>query len=97
MFVWSGWTTAVYPKRTVCLQRGQVIQRKEEAAKQAAWAEAGSIIADLKLSVASLQQQVRQEQAGKAQLEEDMKQAFMRGVCALNLEVCFWRFLPTSC
>lgn len=69
------------------MQRGQLVQRKEEAAKQAAWAEAGAIIADLKLTVAGLQQQLRQEQAGKAQLEEDMKQAFMRGVCALNLEV----------
>lgn len=69
------------------MQRAQVVQRKEEAAKQATWAEAGAIIADLKLTVAGLQQQLRQEQAGKAQLEEDMKQAFMRGVCALNLEV----------
>lgn len=68
-----------------------MVQRKEEAAKQAAWADAGAIIADLKMTVASLQQQVRLEQAGKAQLEEDMKQAFMRGVCALNLEVSVCR------
>ena len=69
------------------MQRGQIIQRKEEAARQAVWGEAGVIIAELKLTVEALRKQLGQEQVAKAQLEEDMKQAFMRGVCALNLEV----------
>ena len=68
-------------------QRREQIQRKEEAARQAVWGEAGAIIAELKLTVEALRKQLGQEQVARAQLEEDMKQAFMRGVCALNLEV----------
>jgi len=77
-----------------CLsQRQEVIQRKEEAAKQAAWGEAGVIIEDLKAALAGAQQQLRKERAARDQLEEDMKQSFMRSVCAINLEV---RLLPTT-
>ena len=59
-------------------QRQEVIQRKEEAAKQVAWGEAGLIIRDLKAALADAQQQLRKEQAARDQLEEDMKQSFMR-------------------
>ena len=105
------------------LQRQDVIRRKEEAAKQQAWGEAGLIINDLKAALADTQQQLREElgalgafaAAGKElpclvetggndevlkavedgkiyasvalQFEEDMKQSFMRSVCAINLEV----------
>lgn len=75
------------------LQRQEVLQRKEEAAKQAAWGEAGVIIEDLKAALADAQQQMRKERAARDQLEEDMKQSFMRSVCAINLEV---RRLPTT-
>ena len=74
-------------------QRQEVLQRKEEAAKQAAWGQAGVIIEDLKAALADAQQQLRKERAARDQLEEDMKQSFMRSVCAINLEV---RFLPTT-
>ena len=70
-----------------------MIQRKEEAANQAAWGEAGVIIEDLKAALAGAQQQLRKERAARDQLEEDMKQSFMRSVCAINLEV---RLLPTT-
>ncbi|KAL0028252.1 hypothetical protein WJX79_004424 [Trebouxia sp. C0005] len=66
--------------------RQEVIQRKEEAAKQAAWGEAGMVIEDLKAALADAQQQLRKERAARDQLEEDMKQSFMRSVCAINLE-----------
>ena len=75
------------------LQRQEVLQRKEEAAKQAAWGDAGVIIEDLKAALADAQQQLRKERAARDQLEEDMKQSFMRSVCAINLEV---RLLPTT-
>ena len=68
-------------------QRQEVIQRKQEAASQAAWGEAGVIIEDLKAALADSQQQLRKERAARDQLEEDMKQSFMRSVCAINLEV----------
>ena len=70
-----------------------MLQRKEEAAKQAAWGKAGVIIEDLKVALADAQQQLRKERAARDQLEEDMKQSFMRSVCAINLEV---RLLPTT-
>lgn len=71
-----------------CIQQKQeVIRRKEEAAKTAAWGEAGVIIQDLKGALADAQQQLRKERAARDQLEEDMKQSFMRSVCAINLEV----------
>ncbi|DBB17337.1 TPA: hypothetical protein ACH3X3_014380 [Trebouxia sp. C0006] len=66
--------------------RQEVLQRKEEAAKQAAWGQAGVIIEDLKAALADAQQQLRKERAARDQLEEDMKQSFMRSVCAINLE-----------
>lgn len=58
-----------------------------EVAKQAAWAEAGIIIADLKAALTDANQQLCKERAARDQLEEDMKQSFMRSVCAINLEV----------
>ena len=69
------------------LKRQEVVQRKEEAAKQAAWGEAGVIIEDLKAALTDAQQQLRKERVARDQLEEDMKQSFMRSVCAINLEV----------
>ncbi|KAL0039906.1 hypothetical protein WJX77_011300 [Trebouxia sp. C0004] len=66
--------------------RQEVIQRKEEVAKQAAWEEAGVIIEDLTAALSDAQQQLRKERAARDQLEEDMKQSFMRSVCAINLE-----------
>ena len=70
-----------------------MIQLKEEAAKQAAWGQAGMVIEDLKAALVDAQQQLRKERAARDQLEEDMKQSFMRSVCAINLEV---RLLPTT-
>ncbi len=77
-------------------QRQEVIQRKEEAAKQAAWGEAGVIIEELKTALADAQQQLCKERTARDQLEEDMKQSFMRSVCAINLEVSFWPILEQS-
>lgn len=71
----------------VSSQRQEVVNRKMEVAKQAAWAEAGIIIADLKAALTDANQQLCKERAGRDQLEEDMKQSFMRSVCAINLEV----------
>ena len=76
------------------LQRQDVIRRKEEAAKQQAWGEAGLIINDLKAALADTQQQLREERAARDQLEEDMKQSFMRSVCAINLEVRLILYTP---
>ena len=58
-----------------------------EAAKQAAWAEAGTVIGDLRAALTDANQQLCKERAARDQLEEDMKQSFMRSVCAINLEV----------
>lgn len=58
-----------------------------QAAKQAAWAEAGVIIDDLKVALVDANKQLCKERAARDQLEEDMKQSFMRSVCAINLEV----------
>lgn len=69
------------------LQKQEVISRKMEAAKQAAWGEAGLIIDDLQAALADAKQQLSKERAARDQLEEDMKQSFMRSVCAINLEV----------
>lgn len=38
--------------------------------------------------VAALEEELAAERSARAKLEEDMKRAFMRGVCALNIEVC---------
>ena len=59
-----------------------------EAAKQAAWGEAGLIIDGLKAALEDAILQLQRERAARDQLEEDMKQSFMRSVCAINLEVC---------
>ena len=69
------------------VQKQEVISRKMEAAKQAAWGEAGLIIDDLQAALADVKQQLCNERAAHDQLEEDMKQSFMRSVCAINLEV----------
>ena len=76
-------------------QRQEVIRRKEEAAKQHTWGEADLIINDLKAALADTQQQLRQERAARDQLEEDMKQSFMRSVFAINLEVRLQPAPPT--
>lgn len=77
----------------MCPQKQEVISRKMEAAKQAAWGEAGIIIDNLKAALADANQQLCKERAARDQLEEDMKQSFMRSVCAINLEVS----CPASC
>lgn len=71
----------------VSSQRQEVVNRKMEVAKQAAWAEAGVVIADLKAALTDANQQLCKERAARDQVEEDMKQSFMRSVCAINLEV----------
>eukprot|EP00798_Chlamydomonas_sp_ICE-L_P011638 gene11638-34347_t len=43
-------------------------------------------IMELKLQLQSAQERLTRETAAREKLEEDMKQAFMRGVCALNIE-----------
>ena len=70
------------------------MNRKMQAAKEAAWAEAGLIIDDLKAALIGANQQLSQERAARDQLEEDMKQSFMRSVCAINLEVSCCCHLP---
>ena len=78
------------PKQySVSSQRQEVINRKMEAAKQAAWTEATLVIDDLKAAVTDANQQLCKERAARDQLEEDMKQSFMRSVCAINLEVSY--------
>ena len=68
-----------------------------EAAKQAAWAEAGIVIGDLKAALTDANQQLCKERAARDQLEEDMKQSFMRSVCAINLEVsCCYHHLRSQ-
>ncbi|KAL3133781.1 hypothetical protein ABBQ32_008261 [Trebouxia sp. C0010 RCD-2024] len=66
--------------------RQEVLNRKMQAAKEAAWAEAGLVIHDLKAALVGANEQLSQERAARDQLEEDMKQSFMRSVCAINLE-----------
>lgn len=68
-----------------------------EAAKQAAWKEAGVVIGDLKAALTDANQQLCKERAARDQLEEDMKQSFMRSVCAINLEVsCCYHHLSAA-
>lgn len=81
----------------VCTQRQEVLNRKMQAAKEAARAEAGLIIDELKAALVGANQQLSQERAARDQLEEDMKQSFMRSVCAINLEVSCCCHMPTGC
>ena len=58
-----------------------------EAGERVAWAAANAIIADVQGRLEAAQAEVREVAAAKQHMEQAMKRSFMRGVCALNLEV----------
>ena len=47
--------------------------------------------------LAELEEELAGERKARAKLEEDMKRAFMRGVCALNIEVRRPSVSPAFC
>jgi hypothetical protein len=69
------------------VQLEQDRKRQQELGRQAAWHEADIVIQQLQQQVADSQQALKLANLARNKLEEDMKQAFMRGVCALNIEV----------
>ena len=71
------------------MQLKEEIKRNQGFGRQEAWQEANVVIAQLQKQLADSKQDLRMANLARDQLEEDMKQAFMRGVCALNIEVRF--------
>ena len=65
-----------------------------EAGERAAWAAANAIIAEVQAQLEASQAEVREVNAAKHRMEQAMKRSFMRGVCALNLEVGHLHYPP---
>ena len=66
---------------------GQRLQQAHEAGKAAAWTDCEVVIARVEGDLAAARQAIQQERAARERLEQEMKRAFMRGVCTLNIEV----------
>ena len=65
----------------------QRLQQAHEAGKAAAWTDCEVVVARVEGDLAAAHQAIQQERAARERLEQEMKRAFMRGVCALNIEV----------
>ena len=69
------------------VQVAQRLQKAHEAGKAAAWTDCEVVVARVEGDLAAAHQAIQQERAARERLEQEMKRAFMRGVCALNIEV----------
>ncbi|GAB4820103.1 hypothetical protein N2152v2_007149 [Parachlorella kessleri] len=69
---------------------GEALKQEHEegirAAEQRLYLEANAANETLSQRLAELEEELAGERKTRAKLEEDMKRAFMRGVCALNIE-----------
>lgn len=69
------------------VQVAQRLQQAHQAGKAAAWTDCKVVVARVEGDLAAAHQAIQQERAARERLEQEMKRAFMRGVCALNIEV----------
>eukprot|EP00891_Asterochloris_glomerata_P001646 jgi/Astpho2/1646/fgenesh1_pg.00032_%23_3_t len=74
---------AAHERRATVAQR---LQQAHQAGKAAAWTDCEVVVARVEGDLAAAHQAIQQERAARERLEQEMKRAFMRGVCALNIE-----------
>lgn len=78
---WREWKRQEYQKNMKIK-----IKEKIEASNMIITNEYEEKLKDMKNEKLKLEEKLKKEEEIRCKLEEDMKQAFMRGVCALNLE-----------